>query len=48
METYLKAADLCIRLGKIEEAESQINRASMLQTTVTDASLLQQYKVKVY
>ncbi|KAI6183106.1 COP9 signalosome complex subunit 4 [Aphelenchoides bicaudatus] len=44
METYLKSAELCIRLGKIDEAEAQINRASMLQTTVTDANLLQQYK----
>lgn len=45
METYLKAADLCIRLNKIEDAEAQINRASMLQTTVTNEQLLTRYKV---
>lgn len=45
METYLNAADLCIRLNRIEDAEAQVNRASMLQSTVSDAALLQQYKV---
>jgi len=44
METYLKAAELCIRVDKIEDAEIQVNRASMLQATVTDENLLTRYK----
>lgn len=48
METYLKAADLCIRLNKIDEAEVQVNRASMLQNAVNDEELLTRYKVGIY
>jgi hypothetical protein len=45
METYLKAAELCLILNKLEEAEAQINRASMLQASVNNEDLLNRYKV---
>uniref|UniRef100_A0A914BYV8 COP9 signalosome complex subunit 4 n=1 Tax=Acrobeloides nanus TaxID=290746 RepID=A0A914BYV8_9BILA len=44
MNTYLRIAELCIEANNIDDAEAQINRASLLQNEVKDESLIIKYK----
>jgi COP9 signalosome complex subunit 4 len=44
MNTYLRIANLCLLAGSSEEAEVQVNRASLLQNDIKDEALLLKYK----
>jgi hypothetical protein len=48
MNTYLRIAELCIEANNIDDAEAQINRASLLQNEVKDESLIIKYKVSMH
>jgi hypothetical protein len=44
MGIYLRVADFCLEADNVGEAETQVNRASLLQNEVKDPVMLTQYK----
>lgn len=47
MNTYLRIAELSLDADNIDDAETQINRASLLQNDVKDESQIVKYKVSL-
>jgi hypothetical protein len=44
MEIYLRVAELYLEADSVDDAETQVNRASLLQNEVKDIALLTRYK----